>query len=262
MLRAGLVLTAVLLVSSCSPGDGPSTEEPAEPAPSAASPESIDKPGSTEPPASGEASAEADTAPIAPAPAERTDPLRDPDSSDANRRAPDRYLARFRTTAGDFVVEVERDWAPRGADRFYTLTSIGFFDDTYVFRVVDGFVAQFGLSGDPEVSAAWSWAEIRDDPVTRSNTRGTITFATSGPDSRTTQVFINTGDNTNLDDMGFAPFGQVVEGLDVVDSLYADYGDGPPFGRGPDQGQIEDRGNAYVRAEFPELDRILEARIE
>ena len=190
------------------------------------------------------------------------DPLLNPDSPTANRRAPDTYRVSFRTSEGDFVIEVRRPWSPRGADRFYNLVNAGFYDDTRFFRAVDGFVVQFGLSGRPEVNAAWSWAEIEDDPVQEMNTRGRITFATGGPNTRTTQVFINLGDNLNLDGMGFSPFGEVVEGMDVVRALYAGYGDGAPYGNGPDQGRITDEGNSYLDADFPELSRILSARVE
>jgi peptidyl-prolyl cis-trans isomerase A (cyclophilin A) len=189
-------------------------------------------------------------------------PLLDPDHPEMNQRAPDRFRARFRTTAGDFVIQVHRNWAPLGADRFYNLVRHGFYDDSHFFRVIDGFVAQFGLSGNPEVSAAWSFSEIRDDPVSESNRRGTVTFATGGPNTRTTQLFINLGNNTNLDSSGFSPFGEVVEGMEVVDRLYSGYGDGAPYGSGPDQGLIERRGKAYLEREFPQLDRIERARIE
>lgn len=185
------------------------------------------------------------------------DPLLDPESPAANRRAPDTYRVRFRTSEGDFVIEVRRDWAPRGADRFYNLVRAGFYDDTRFFRVVEGFVVQFGLNGSPEVNAAWSSTAIPDDPVREMNTRGRLTFATSGPDTRTTQVFINLGDNLRLDGMGFAPFGEVVEGMEVVQGLYPGYGDAA----GPDQTRITDEGNAYLDAEFPELARILQARV-
>lgn len=239
---------AVLLVAACGEAPAPETTDDASPAAAAPQPEPA---AATEPAAEPEASAE-----------DAGDPLLDPDSPAANRRAPETYRVSFRTSEGDFSVEVRRSWAPRGADRFYNLVSAGFYDDTRFFRVVDGFVVQFGLSGSPEVSAAWSWAEIEDDPVQEMNTRGRITFATGGPDSRTTQVFINLGDNLNLDGMGFSPFGEVVEGMDVVRALYAGYGDGAPYGQGPDQGRISDEGNTYLDAGFPELSRILSARVE
>jgi peptidyl-prolyl cis-trans isomerase A (cyclophilin A) len=189
------------------------------------------------------------------------DPLLDPSSPAINERAPDTYRVRFDTSRGEFVVEVTRAWAPRGADRFYNLVSHGFYDDARFFRVISGFMVQFGISGDPAVSSRWADANIPDDPVTMSNTRGRITFATAGPDTRTTQVFINYDDNSPLDRMGFAPFGAVVEGMDVVDALYADYGEGAPQGMGPDQQRIEQEGTPYLTAAYPRLDYIRTARI-
>ncbi|HVH08607.1 MAG TPA: peptidylprolyl isomerase [Gemmatimonadales bacterium] len=171
-------------------------------------------------------------------------------------RAPARFRARFETSAGVFVIDVHRDWAPLGADRFYNLVKSGYFDGVRFFRVISGFMAQFGIHGDPQVSAAWRDQRIPDDPVIQSNRRSTVTFATAGPETRTTQLFINYRDNTRLDGMGFAPFGQVVEGMDVVDRLYAGYGEGAPAGRGPEQGRIEAEGNAYLAREFPKLDDV------
>lgn len=188
-------------------------------------------------------------------------PLLRPDSEAMNATAPDTFRVRFETSQGPFVVEAYRGWAPRGADRFYNLVRHGFYDGTHFFRVLDGFVAQFGISGDPRISAAWRPARIPDDSVRASNERGTITFATSGPDSRTTQLFVNLADNSRLDTMGFAPFGRVVRGMGTVDSLYAGYGEGAPRGEGPSQERIQQRGNAYLRAEFPKLDSIASARI-
>lgn len=178
-----------------------------------------------------------------------------------SRTAPETFRARFETSAGEFTVEVNRAWAPRGADRFYNLVRHGFYDGTRFFRVLDGFVAQFGISGDPAVTRAWEGETIPDDPVERSNERGTLTFATSGPNSRTTQLFINLADNPRLDGMGFAPIGRVVEGMSVVDDLYAGHGEGAPRGEGPAQGRIEAEGNAYLEEEFPELDYIEEAHV-
>ena len=188
-----------------------------------------------------------------------TPPLLDPEQ--ASETAPDRFRVRFETTEGPFVVEVRRKWAPRGADRFYNLVKLGYFDGATFFRVIDGFMAQFGIHGDPEVSASWRYATIPDDPVAQSNKRGMVTFATSGPGSRTTQIFINYQDNSNLDRMGFAPFGRVVEGLAVVDKLHSGYGEGAPGGYGPDQGRAQAEGNEYFRRDFPKLDHIETARI-
>jgi peptidyl-prolyl cis-trans isomerase A (cyclophilin A) len=179
-----------------------------------------------------------------------------------NERAPATYKAQFDTSKGVFVVEVRRDWAPNGADRFYNLVKNGFYDNARFFRVVDRFMVQFGIHGDPRVSAQWSNANIPDDPVKQSNKRGFITFATSGPNSRTSQVFINFGDNSRLDRDGFSPFGQVVSGMNVVDTLYSGYGEGAPGGKGPHQGRIQAEGNAYLSKEFSRLDFIRKATIE
>lgn len=181
--------------------------------------------------------------------------LLDPASAEMRATAPASYRVRFETSAGAFTVEVTRAWAPLGADRFYNLVRHGFFDGTRFFRVVPGFVMQFGLSGDPGISARWRTASIPDDPVLQHNTRGTVTFATAGPATRTTQMFINFGDNTRLDGMGFSPLGSVVEGMDVVDRIYSGYGEQP------DQGRIEMQGNAYLRSQFPQLDSIAHATV-
>jgi peptidyl-prolyl cis-trans isomerase A (cyclophilin A) len=150
-------------------------------------------------------------------------------------QAPATYKARFDTSKGVFVIDVRREWAPVGADRFYNLVKNGFYDENRFFRVISGFMVQFGINGNPQVSTPWRNAQIKDDPVKQSNKRGFITFATSGPNSRTTQVFINFGDNSRLDGSGFASFGQVSSGMNVVDQLYADYGEGAPQGRGPNR---------------------------
>jgi peptidyl-prolyl cis-trans isomerase A (cyclophilin A) len=176
-------------------------------------------------------------------------------------QAPASYKAKFDTSKGVFVIQVTRAWAPQGADRFYNLVKNGFFDNVRFFRVISGFMVQFGISGDPAVSAKWRDADIRDDRVTQSNRRGMITFATAGPNTRTTQVFINFADNTNLDGMGFAPFGKVMSGMNVVDALYAGYGEGTPNGNGPDQGRLQSEGNAYLAKEFPRMDFVKKATI-
>ncbi len=184
------------------------------------------------------------------------------DPAKAKDTAPAVYKARFTTSKGDFVVEVHRDWAPNGADRFYDLVKLGYFDDTRFFRAVDGFMVQFGINGDPAVNAKWQSANITDDPVKQSNTRGFMSFAQTGmPNTRSTQVFINYADNARLDGMRFAPFGQVVQGMDVVDSLYKGYGEGAPSGAGPDQGRVQAQGNAYLDKSFPKLDAIKHAEI-
>jgi peptidyl-prolyl cis-trans isomerase A (cyclophilin A) len=175
--------------------------------------------------------------------------------------APATYKVRFVTSKGPFVVQVNRDWAPLGADRFYNLVKSGFYDDVRFFRVISGFMVQFGINGTPNVMAQWRDKPIKDDPVTQSNKRGTITFAMAGPNTRTSQVFINFVDNTNLDRMGFAPFGHVISGLDVVDKLNAEYGEGAPRGRGPDQSRMQREGNAYLVKDFPRLDYVKKATI-
>jgi peptidyl-prolyl cis-trans isomerase A (cyclophilin A) len=176
-------------------------------------------------------------------------------------QAPAVFDAKFVTSKGEFVVEVTRAWSPRGADRFYNLVKYHFFDDAAFFRVIQGFVAQFGISARPDVSRTWENAKITDDPVTQTNTRGTLTYATAGPNTRTTQIFINLGENAQLDGMGFSPFGKVISGMEVVDKLYADYGDGPPDGHGPDQDRIQREGKSYLEKGFPMLDAIKTAMI-
>ena len=178
-----------------------------------------------------------------------------------NEKAPATYKVKFDTSKGSFVVEVHRDWAPNGADRFYNLVKNGFYNDARFFRVISGFMVQFGINGNPQISKVWRDANIKDDPVKASNKRGMITFATAGPDTRTTQVFVNFGDNAGLDDQGFAPFGQVISGMEVVDALYAEYGEGAPQGGGPDQGLVQSQGNAYLKKDFPKLDYIKTATI-
>jgi peptidyl-prolyl cis-trans isomerase A (cyclophilin A) len=179
-----------------------------------------------------------------------------------NEKAPNVYKVKFDTSEGSFVVEVHRDRAPNGADRFYNLVKYGFYNDTRFFRVIEGFMVQFGINGNPKISAVWRDAAIPDDPVMESNLRGYVTFATRGPNTRTTQVFINYGDNPSLDAQGFAPFGKVVSGLEVVQHLYGEYGEGAPRGDGPDQSRIQTEGNAYLIKNFPQLDYIKKATIE
>jgi peptidyl-prolyl cis-trans isomerase A (cyclophilin A) len=175
--------------------------------------------------------------------------------------APATYKARFETSKGTFVVDVNREWAPNGADRFYNLVKNGFYDGVRFFRVLDGFMAQFGINGDPAISAQWREARIQDDPVRQSNRRGFITYAMAGPGTRTSQVFINYGDNSALDKQGFSPFGQVSSGMNVVDALHNGYGEGAPRGQGPDQGRLQMEGNAYLAKNFPRLDFVKKATI-
>lgn len=178
-----------------------------------------------------------------------------------NEKAPDTFQAKFDTTKGEFIVEVTRAWAPNGADRFYNLVKNGFYNDCRFFRVIENFMVQFGINGTPDVSLAWYNAKIKDDPVVESNIRGYVTYAMAGPDTRTTQLFINFKDNSPLDKQGFAPFGKVTKGMDVVDSIYNGYGEGSPRGEGPEQGRIITEGNKYLNASFPKLDYIKSAVI-
>ena len=173
-----------------------------------------------------------------------------------NERGPESFKVRLATTKGDVVVQVTRSWAPRGADRFYNLVKNSFYDEARFFRVLPNFVVQFGLPADPAVGSAWSNAVFRDDPVKQSNKKGYLVFATAGPNTRTTQLFINLNDNPDLDGQGFAPFGEVAEGMSVVESIHSGYGESP------DQGMITNLGNAYLKKTFPNLDYIKTATIE
>jgi peptidyl-prolyl cis-trans isomerase A (cyclophilin A) len=179
--------------------------------------------------------------------------------------APATYKVDFDTSAGAFTVEVHRDWAPNGADRFYNLVKNGYYDNVRFFRVIPNFMVQFGINGDPALNTVWREARLPRDPVKQSNKRGYITYAMGGgpqgPDTRTTQVFINFGDNSQLDSSGFAPFGQVTKGMDVVDKIYSGYGEGAPSGKGPDQGRVQAEGNAYLTKDFSKLDYVKKATI-
>ena len=157
---------------------------------------------------------------------------------------------------GTIKIQLEPSWAPKGVQRFEALTSIKFFDECRIFRALPGFIAQFGISGDPSLQATWRSRSIPDDPVKASNTRGTVVFATAGPGTRTTQMFINTADNVFLDKQGFSPIGRVIEGMEYVDKFYADYGEGAPAGQGPNQGKIQSQGNVYLKKNFPMLSYI------
>ena len=182
-------------------------------------------------------------------------PLVRPDAPEMKTKAPERFRVRFTTSQGDFTISVVRAWAPLGADRFFNLVRNGFYTDAAFFRVLPRFVAQFGISARPEVADAWEDAKIFDDKVAQSNKRGTLTFATSGPNTRTTQIFINYSDNAGLDGQGFAPFGAVTEGMQLVDQFFSGYGEAP------DQGRIRQQGKAYLDRNFPNLDRIVKAEI-
>lgn len=181
--------------------------------------------------------------------------------AEMNETAPEKFQAKFDTSKGEFIIEVTRAWAPIGADRFYNLVKNGYYDNCRFFRVIKGFMVQFGIHGDPKVSAAWRGANIKDDPAKESNTRGFVSYAMAGPNTRTTQLFINFGNNSPLDGQGFSPFGKVTKGMDVVDSIYNGYGEGAPSGQGPEQGKIHMEGNAYLEKSFPELDFIKSAAI-
>jgi len=183
------------------------------------------------------------------------------DPTKLTAKAPETFKAVFDTTKGKFTIEVTRALSPNGADRFYNLVQSGYFKDIAFFRVIPGFMCQFGIHGDPDVAAKWRDANITDDPVKGSNTRGTISFATAGPGTRTTQLFINFADNSNLDGMGFSPFGKVIQGMDVVDKINSEYGEGAPGGSGPDQGRVQMEGNVYLKKDFPNLDYIKSALI-
>jgi peptidyl-prolyl cis-trans isomerase A (cyclophilin A) len=171
-------------------------------------------------------------------------------------RAPDIFKVNLDTSKGPVVIEVHRDWAPIGADHFYQLIKAGYYDGARFFRVVPGFVAQFGLAADPAVTAKWKDMNLQDDPVKESNTPGTLTYATAGPNTRTTQLFINLGNNQRLDGMGFAPFAKVISGMEAVQAINAGYGEAPQ------QPLIEAQGNAYLQSQFPQLDYIKKATIQ
>ena len=175
--------------------------------------------------------------------------------------APDAYRAKFETSKGDFVVEVTRAWAPRGADRFHELLRMHYFDEGRFFRVLPGFIAQFGIHKDFNVHATWRQLVIAADPPREKNQRGTLAFAQSGPNTRATEVFINLKDNPELDDQGFAPFGKIVEGVELIDALYSGYGELGPKGKGPDAGRAENEANEYIVPRFPQLDYIKRARL-
>ena len=200
---------------------------------------------------------------LVPACANEDSPLLHIEDAELARPAPDSFRVAFETSRGNFMVVARRAWAPRGADRFYHLTKHGYYDGAYFFRVVENFVAQFGMPGDPKVYAAWRDRRIEDDSVRHSNTRGTVSFASQGPNTRSVQLFINLKDNVNLDTFGggFAPIAEVTEGMSVVDALYDGYGEGAPRGLGPRQDMIAAQGNSYLRRNFSQLDFIRRAAV-
>lgn len=238
-IRHLAILSAALLAVSCSP-KAPETQNSAQQAAPSA------------PPVTAAQGNYKEMTPV-------MDMLKDP--SKATEKAPDAFKVKFATSKGDFVLEVTRAWSPLGADRFYNLVKTGFFTDVAFFRVIEGFMVQFGIHGDPAVASAWRGARIQDDPVKQSNAKGYISYAMAGPNTRTTQFFINYGDNARLDDMGFSPFGKVTEGMNVVESIYSGYGEGAPSGMGPDQGRVQMQGNAYLKKDFPKMDYIKSAQL-
>jgi peptidyl-prolyl cis-trans isomerase A (cyclophilin A) len=231
-MKPSLLLTALLVTTVAgrtTPAVAEEKEKPAAPAPPAAA---------------------------APATVSLTDP------SKLTEKAPESFKVKVTTTKGDFTIEVTRAWSPNGADRFYNLVKAGFFSDLAFFRAISGFMIQFGIHGDPAISTVWRDAKIPDDKGgAASNTEGMVTFATAGPNTRTTQFFINLANNARLDSMGFTPFGKVVEGMDVVKKFNTEYGEGAPQGRGPHQGKVQMMGNPYLKKEFPNLDYIKSAEL-
>jgi len=250
MRRAMLcVSAAVLLLVGCKTKQPEAETKPTETA-------KVETP----PPAAAPAPAESKPAAAAPsaaaAPAAKAGNLLKP--ATLNEKAPEKYEVKFKTTRGDFTLMVKREGSPLAADRFYNLVKAHFYDNTAFFRVVPGFVVQFGISDRPAVSAAWKHTEIPDDPVTQTNKRGTLSFATSGANTRTTQIFINLKDNLRLDGMGFSPFALVEgDGMNVVEMMYEGYGDSA----GPDQDQIEKQGASYLKKGWPKLDFIVSASL-
>ncbi len=247
MLRR--LLPVLILLAACS--SEPPPEPPPEPTPA-----KVAKPAPAKAPAKVAPKAEP-AAEATPAPDYNPAML---DASLATEEAPATYTVKFVTSKGDILIDVTRAWAPKGADRFYNLVKIGYFTDIAMFRVISGFMAQFGVHGDPNVAKVWRNAKITDDEVVETNAAGTITFATAGPNTRTTQLFMNLGDNGRLDGMGFAPFGKL-RSMDILNQVYSGYGEGAPSGRGPAQGLVQARGNAYLKAQFPQLDYILSAEL-
>jgi peptidyl-prolyl cis-trans isomerase A (cyclophilin A) len=187
--------------------------------------------------------------------------LRDPKSPAVTLTAPAEFKVKLETSKGDLVIKVVRDWAPKGADRFFSLVKNGYYDECRFYRVLPKYIAQVGIHGDPKIAGAWHEAPIDDDPVKQKNTRGRVTFAKGGPNSRTTNIFLNLRDSTSLDSQGFAPIGEVVEGMDVADQLHSGYGDGAPKGRGPSQKRIYEEGNAWLQKDFKDLDFIKTAKV-
>jgi peptidyl-prolyl cis-trans isomerase A (cyclophilin A) len=248
MMRTRLLLPTAIACAIAVAGLSVSAQQSGGGKPAAQKP-TTQKPAGTKPATTKPATAKPTTAkPVPPNPALRT-------PSKLTAVAPATYRVNFDTTAGSFVVEVHRDWAPKGADRFYNLVRNGYYDDTRFFRVLPKFMVQFGINGDPAIQKVWRNANITDDPVTQTNKRGAITFATAGPNTRTSQVFINYVNNAGLDKQGFAPFGEVISGMEVVDKINAEYR------QQPDQARIQAEGNRYLEKAYPKLDVIKKATI-
>ena len=266
LLLAGLIVIQVACSGSRESQQAPPPAEQSKTAPPPAAPPEV-KPTPSEPePAPAEPAEKAPPkeplpgkATPKPKPAGPNPALLNP--SLAKEKAPAQFRVKFETTKGAFVAQVTRASAPLGADRFYNLVRMGYYNDVAFFRVIDGFMAQFGIHGDPKVNDKWESARINDDPTRQSNVRGAITFATAGPNTRTTQLFINFDNNSQLDSQGFAPFAKVVEGMTVVDQLYKGYGEGAPRGKGPRQDLAQSQGNSYLRSQFPNLDFIKRASV-
>jgi len=246
-MRLHLLVPALLVGLAACTGDTTPTEPPPEKAP----PAKVDKPE----PAKAKADAKPEAPQPTPLPADAHPALTDP--TKATEQAPATFTCQFDTTQGSFDIEVTREWAPQGADRFYNLCKIGYFDGARFFRNIEGFMVQFGMSAYPDATKVWQKATINDDPVTQTNAPLMVTFAKTGrPNSRSTQIFINHGNNANLDSMGFAPIGKVVAGADIVGKLYTGYGEGAPRGKGPRQDVLGDYGEVYLADQFPKLDKI------
>jgi peptidyl-prolyl cis-trans isomerase A (cyclophilin A) len=257
-LAACLVLAACVSEKTSDPTKTGKVQDPAGTAKTDKPVVPVDPGGATGKDAKDAPSAAKPAAPVAAAPAAGAAA---PTPAATLPKAPDSFKVKFDTTVGEFTVAVTRAWSPNGADRFHEMVAAGFYKDIAFFRVIDGFMVQFGVHGDPKVAARWRSANIKDDPVQQSNTRGMVTFAKTGmPNSRSTQLFINFGDNRNLDGMGFSPFGKVVEGMDVVDRIYK-VGEGAPGGPGPEQNRLQVEGNAYLKRSFPKLDYIKSASL-
>jgi peptidyl-prolyl cis-trans isomerase A (cyclophilin A) len=188
-------------------------------------------------------------------------PLLDPKAPAVNLTAPAEFKVSIETSKGDLLLKITREWAPKGADRFYSLVKSGYYNDCRFYRVLPKYIAQVGIHGDPKISLKWHEAAIDDDPVKQKNMRGRVTFAKGGPNSRTTNVFINLKDSTSLDRDGFAPIGEVAEGMEVADQLHSGYGEGAPKGHGPGQKRIYDEGNPYLEKDFKDLDYIKSAKL-